>query len=85
MGAVVEIWFESLIPFLLKDSHIVQWPINIHIYCRHYDLKHQLQHPMQLLHHLADPLGDLLVLIGHLHARVTSAMFQSTRHIDIDI
>ena len=24
MGAVVEIWFESLIPFLLKDSHIVQ-------------------------------------------------------------
>ena len=25
MGAVVEIWFESLIPFLLKDSHIVQW------------------------------------------------------------
>ena len=23
MGAVVEIWFESLIPFLLKDSHIV--------------------------------------------------------------
>ena len=26
MGAVVEIWFESLIPFLLKDSHIVQCP-----------------------------------------------------------
>ena len=25
MGAVVEIWFESLIPFLLKDSHIVHW------------------------------------------------------------
>ena len=25
MGAVVEIWFEYLIPFLLKDSHIVQW------------------------------------------------------------
>ena len=25
MGAVVEIWFESLNPFLLKDSHIVQW------------------------------------------------------------
>ena len=25
MGAVVEIWFESLIPFLLKDCHIVQW------------------------------------------------------------
>ena len=24
MGAVVEIWFESLISFLLKDSHIVQ-------------------------------------------------------------
>ena len=24
MGAVVEIWFEYLIPFLLKDSHIVQ-------------------------------------------------------------
>ena len=24
MGAVVEIWFKSLIPFLLKDSHIVQ-------------------------------------------------------------
>ena len=23
MGAVVEIWFEYLIPFLLKDSHIV--------------------------------------------------------------
>ena len=25
MGAVVEIWFEYLIPFLLKDSHIVHW------------------------------------------------------------
>ena len=27
MGAVVKIWFESLIPFLLKDSHIVHWEI----------------------------------------------------------
>ena len=28
MGAVVEIWFEYLIPFLLKDSHIVHWKLN---------------------------------------------------------
>ena len=28
MGAVAEIWFKSLIPFLLKDSHIVQWLID---------------------------------------------------------
>ena len=25
MGAVVEIWLESLIPFLQRDSRIVQW------------------------------------------------------------
>ena len=29
MGAVVEIWFESLIPFLLKDSHIVHCGLSI--------------------------------------------------------
>ena len=27
----------------------------------------QLQHSLQLLHHLADPLGDLIAHIGHLH------------------
>ena len=27
----------------------------------------QLQHSLQLLHHLADPLGDLKAHIGHLH------------------
>ena len=30
MGAVVEIWFESLIPFLLKDSHIVHCRVYIY-------------------------------------------------------
>ena len=33
MWAVVEIWFESLIPFLLKDSHIVQcWTLRLRIW-----------------------------------------------------
>ena len=27
----------------------------------------QLQHSLQLLHHLADPLGDLIAHIGHLY------------------
>ena len=27
MGAVVEIWLESLIPFLQRDSRIVQWQL----------------------------------------------------------
>ena len=31
---------------------------------------HQLQHSMRLLQHLTDPLGDLRVLIGHLHVNL---------------
>ena len=32
MGAVVEIWFESLIPFLLKDSLIVHWIVLVKLW-----------------------------------------------------
>ena len=31
----------------------------------------QLQHSLQLLHHLADPLGDLIAHIGHLPSSLT--------------
>ena len=44
MGAVVEIWFESLIPFLLKDSHIV------HCWAVHFKRgRHSLGHGFDLL------------------------------------
>ena len=32
--------------------------------------KHQLQYSMQLLYHLVNPIGDLLVLIEHLHVNL---------------
>ena len=31
----------------------------------------QLQYSLQLLHHLADPLGDLIAHIGHLHTSLS--------------
>ena len=46
MRAVVEIWFESLIPFLLKDSHIVHWGL---LAMANHTLVFSLQRLMQMM------------------------------------
>ena len=54
----------------LDDTHHLPnaWSNNIQILSPPNKL--QLQHSMQLLHHLANPIGDLLVLIEHLHVNL---------------
>ena len=53
----------TTISMTLITSSMVQQHTNI-------VAKLHLQHSMQLLHHLANPIGDLLVLIEHLHVNL---------------
>ena len=71
MGAVVEIWFESLIPFLLKDSHIVQWwPMHPTHQSHHYNWKEEIALKKNILRFMAgyfEPIDNSLRVICWMH------------------